>query len=206
MIENEKFKEIDEKVKREVALKEESSLPTPSNLAFKYDESKTIDQNANDLVELKASKVASEDEQFIEQIAETKKKAIEKSAAANKEIHIAKKEAEKINALTQIDVAFYEQWKYVLNWGGIKEPTKRIFSIFMLLLILPFFTIVTLVITLPISIVKTLLMTINNLIEEVKTFGKLARSIALSLFIIGIMALIAYIIYFYLNKYGIIKF
>ena len=56
---------------RQVDQIENQSLP-----AFKYDENKSIDQNANDLSELVANKVALEDEKFLEDVAETKKEAI----------------------------------------------------------------------------------------------------------------------------------
>ena len=75
----------------------------------------------------------------------------------------------------------------------------------MLFLILPFYTIVTVFITLPISIIKTLFGAINNLLEEISKFGKIARSIAFTVLIIGMLALIAYIILSLLNKYGIIN-
>lgn len=171
---------------------------------FKYDEAKTIDQNANDLVELMASKEASEDKEFVDEIAETKKETIKESAKINKDIHILKKSAEKVVAITEKDKAFYEQWNLILNWGGIKAPITKPLAIFLLFLILPFYTLVTIVITLPVSILKTLFGAINALLEEIKTFGKIARSIAFTILIIATLALIAYVIMFNLDKFNII--
>ena len=178
----------------------------PSLPAFKYDANKSIDQNANDLVELIASKEASEDKQFVDTVAETKKETIRESAKINKDIHLAKKEAEKVNAITEKDKAFYEQWNLILGWGGIKAPVTKPLAIFLLFLILPFYTLVTVFITLPISILKTLFGAINTLLEEIKSFGKIARSIAFTVLIVGTLVLIGYLILFYLEKEILIKY
>jgi hypothetical protein len=196
---------VESEKKQEVAtsninLEEKPSLPN-----FKYDEAKTIDENASDISELVANKMALEDERFVGEVAETKKEAIKESARVNKDIHLTKKEAEKIEALTEVDKAFFEQWKPILIWGGLKAPCKKTLATFLLWLILPFYTIVTITITLPISIIKTLFSAINNLLEEVKTFGTIARSIAFTLLIIGALGLIAFIIMSLLDKYNIIQ-
>lgn len=188
--------------KQEVSNIENANLDLPT---FAYNEQKTIDENANDLTELVANKEALKDQDFINEVATTKKEAIKESAKTNKDIHLAKKEAEKVSALNEIDKAFYEKWKLILTWGGVKEPITKGLSIFLLFLILPFYTIVTVFITLPISIIKTLFGAINNLLEEISKFGKIARSIAFTVLIIGMLALIAYIILSLLNKYGIIN-
>lgn len=183
----------------EESIKDETLLPT-----FSYDEKKTIDQNANDLTELVANEVALKDKSFIETVSETKKETIKESALKNKEIHLAKKEAEKVNALNDIDRAFHEKWKLILSWGGVREPITKSLAIFLVILILPFFTVSTVFITVPISIIKTLLGAINNLLEEISKFGKLARSIAFTLLILGILVIIAYIILINLRRFKII--
>jgi 5,10-methenyltetrahydromethanopterin hydrogenase len=182
-------------------VEEEKSPQLP---IFKYDENKTIDQNANDLVELMASKEASEDKEFVDTIAETKKETIKESAKINKDIHIIKKSAEKVVAITEKDRAFYEQWNLILGWGGIKAPVTKPLAVFLLFLILPFYTLVTICVTLPVSILKTLFGAINSLLEEIKTFGKIARSIAFTILVLATIALVVYIVLFNLDKYNII--
>ena len=183
---------------KEELITEETKLPT-----FKYDNEKAIDENASDLIELSASQEALNDSRFIQDIAETKKEQIKESAKINKEIHSTKKMAEKINALTERDKAFYEQWKAILNFGGVREPTTKIFSIFMLFIILPFYVLSTLIITIPISIVNVLFSKINELFTKISEFGKIGRSLAITVLILCGVALIAYIVYCYLHKYGI---
>lgn len=192
---------------KEIEKQEVSNIENvnPDLPTFAYNDEKTIDENANDLTELVANKEALKDQDFINEVATTKKEAIKESAKTNKDIHLAKKEAEKVSALNEIDKAFYEKWKLILTWGGVKEPVTKGLAIFLLFLILPFYTIVTVFITLPISIIKTLFGAINNLLEEISKFGKIARSIAFTVLIIGMLALIAYIILSLLNKYGIIN-
>lgn len=185
---------------RQVDQIENQSLP-----AFKYDENKSIDQNANDLSELVANKVALEDEKFLEDVAETKKEAIKESAKVNRDIHLTKKEAEKIEALTKVDTAFYEQWKPILEWAGLKRPCKKNLEIFVLWLALPFYTLVTIGVTLPLSIIKTFFSAINSLLEEIKTFGKIARSIAFTILILGSLTAIIFIVLSILDKYGLIN-
>lgn len=192
--------EIEEVKQQELELQEkrETSLP-----AFSYDNEKPIDENASDLIELNASKEALNDDDFIQDIAETKKEQIKESAKINKEIHTTKKIAEKLNALNERDKAFYEQWKSVLTFGGIKEPTTKAFSIFMLFIILPFYIVSTIGITIPISIINVLFSKINDLFVRIAEFGKIGRGLSLTILIIGFVALIGYIIYYYLHMYGI---
>lgn len=222
-MEDEKRKQIDKLVVEELMLEsgkenilhnnkvsvvnqqEKNPVNEPSLPSFKYDDTKTIDQNANDLIELKASERASQDKLFVDEVAETKKETIKESARVNKDIHLIKKDAEKITALTEKDRAFYEQWKPILEWGGIKDPVTRKLAIFLIILIMPFYVTVTIGITLPIAIIKTLFKSINILLEEIKTFGKIARSIAFTILILGTISLIAFIIVYNLQKYGIIN-
>lgn len=197
---------LPEKKEEEISLPQKDiSLPQKEMKAFAYDEKKTVDENASDLMELKASQVALDDEQFVNDVADTKKKQIKESAKANKDIHLAKKEAEKVNALTEIDKAFYEKWKVPLQFGGIQEATTRGFSIFMLFLILPFFTVLTLCIIMPINMIKTLFKAINKLFLEIDEFGKVGRSICLTLLILLGMFLVAVIVISLLYKFGIIN-
>ena len=172
---------------------------------FQYDKSKTMDENATDLVELEGSQKALNDDDFIDKISETKKDQINQSATLNKDIHVAKKTAEKIEATTKVDSAFYEEWKSVLLWGGIEAPAKKPFMIFMLLIILPFFIVDKCIFELPLAIVRSFFGAINGLLEKIKTFGKIARGIAFSILILAVIATLIYLLLFFLNKYGIIN-
>lgn len=173
--------------------------------SYKYDESKSMDDNASDLAELKATGEAIKDNEFIGKVAEKKKEQISQSADLNKDIRINKKTAEKIHSATEIDEAFFEQWKPVLTWGGIEAPSKKTFMVFMLILILPFYIIEKCVFELPLAIIKSFFGAINGLLEKIKTFGKISRGIAFSILILGVIALCAYVILFYLDKYNIIS-
>lgn len=179
--------------------------PQPHMPKFQYDSTKTMDENATDLVELEGSQKALNDDTFIDKISETKKDQINQSANLNKDIHVAKKTAEKIEATTKVDSAFYDEWKSVLGWGGIDAPAKKPFMVFMLILILPFFIVDKCVFELPIAIVRSFFGAINGLLEKIKTFGNIARGIAFSILILGIIALIIYLILYFLNRYGVIK-
>lgn len=212
----EKAKELADKAKEEnvVPNNDEPIEESKANLTnvddaklpqYRYDNSKTMDENASDLAELKATGAALEDDKFIGDIAEKKKEQISQSADLNKDIRVSKKTAEKIEANTKIDQAFYEQWKPVLSWGGIDAPSKKTFMVFMLVLILPFYIIEKCVFELPLAIVKSFFGAINGLLEKIKTFGKISRGIAFSILIIAGLALIVYLILFYLDKYGIIN-
>lgn len=179
--------------------------PQPHMPKFQYDKTKTMDENATDLVELEGSQKALNDDTFIDKISETKKDQINQSANLNKDIHVAKKTAEKIEATTKVDSAFYDEWKSVLSWGGIDAPAKKPFMVFMLILILPFFIVDKCIFELPIAIIRSFFGAINGLLEKIKTFGNIARGISFSILILGIIALIIYLILYFLNRYGVIK-
>ncbi len=191
--------------KQEIASTDLKQVEKPTLPTFKYDEKKSVDENASDISELVANKIALEDGAFVSEVAETKKEAIKESAKVNKEIHLTKKEAEKIVALNERDEAFFEQWKPILTWGGLKEPCKKSLATFLLWLILPFYTIVTIGITLPLSMISTLFGAINGLLEEIKTFGKIARSIAFTILILGTIGIVALIILSILDKYNVVQ-
>lgn len=190
----------EEEKQNELSVKEETKPSLPN---FKYDEKKPIDENASDLIELSASQEALNDTEFIKDIAETKKEQIKQSAQINKEIHSTKKIAEKLNALNERDKAFFEQWKAVLSFGGIREPTTRGFSIFMLIIIMPFYIVVTMGIVIPISIVNVLFSKINELFTKINEFGKIGRGIAFTVLVCAILWLVYQIVTYYLHIWGI---
>lgn len=169
------------------------------------DSSQKINEKGTSVVELGAIKVATEDDKFIQQIADVKKEQIQNSVNANAEILKTKKEAEKIDALTEQDKAIYQRWKSVLMFGGIKESHTKLFLRLMIILILPIYVITTLLIKVPFSIVNTLLGVINDTINKIADFGKAAKRIAISILVILLVVVIGYVIYFFLNKYGIIN-
>lgn len=202
--------ELADEIKRngDIAKTDDTAIadpPQPHMPKFQYDKTKTMDENATDLVELEGSQKALNDDTFIDKISETKKDQINQSANLNKDIHVAKKTAEKIEATTKVDSAFYDEWKSVLGWGGIDAPAKKPFMVFMLILILPFFIVDKCIFELPIAIIRSFFEAINGLLEKIKTFGNIARGIAFSILILGIIALIIYLILYFLNRYGVIK-
>jgi hypothetical protein len=53
--------------------------------------------------------------------------------------------------------------------------------------------------------ISTLFGAINGLLEEIKTFGKIARSIAFTILILGTIGIVALIILSILDKYNVIQ-
>lgn len=178
----------------------DTGMPT-----YEYDKSKTVDQNATELIELKASSEAIKDADFINQVAEDKKAQVKASSESNKKIQKFKKEAESIRAETDKDIAYYEKDKFILQWGGIDERPSKALSTFFKWMIVPFYTISKIGISIPFAIVKTFLHEINDLLEEVTAFGKAAKRICFSVLVIGILCAVAYTILVLLNRFGIIN-
>lgn len=169
-------------------------------LKVELDKDKTYTEQAKDLVGVMATQKAIEDEDLVKDITEAKKEELRTGADANlKEEQAKAKTAEKT-----LQEANYGVYEGVATYAGVKKPLPKgmqrvLFSI------LSFFQIVVLILVgTPTSIINILADCVDGIFKKLSSIAKSARVLVVSLLVIGVVALVTYIVITTLQKYSII--
>ena len=169
-------------------------------LKVELDKDKTYTEQAKDLVGVMATQKAIEDEDIVKDITEAKKEELRTGADANlKEEQAKAKTAEKT-----LQEANYGVYEGVATYAGVKKPLPKgmqrvLFSI------LSFFQIVVLILVgTPTSIINILADCVDSIFKKLSSIAKSARVLVVSLLVIGVVALVTYIVITTLQKYSII--
>lgn len=169
-------------------------------LKVELDKDKTYTEQAKDLVGVMATQKAIEDEDLVKDITEAKKEELRTGADANlKEEQAKAKTAEKT-----LQEANYGVYEGVATYAGVKKPLPKgmqrvLFSI------LSFFQIVVLILVgTPTSIINILADCVDSIFKKLSSIAKSARVLVVSLLVIGVVALVTYIVITTLQKYSII--
>lgn len=163
------------------------------DLQFEVDKNKSFNEQAKDMVGAIATKNAIEDVNLQKDITDTKKKELKNNA--EKEL---KKEQESLQE------AEYGVYKGIASYAGIKKPLpqkyqKILFFMYMVLLF-PFQVTVGSVF----CIVNYFADCADSFFEKLSSITKSAKTLVLSLLVLGSVALAIYIIINLLQKYHII--
>lgn len=163
------------------------------DLQFEVDKSKSFNEQAKDMVGAIATKQAIEDVNLQKDITDTKKKELKNNA--EKEL---KKEQESLQE------AEYGVYKGIASYAGIKKPLpqkyqKILFFMYMVLLF-PFQVTVGSVF----CIVNYFADCADSFFEKLSSITKSAKTLVLSLLVLGSVALAIYIVINLLQKYHII--
>ena len=167
-------------------------------LKVELDKDKTYTEQAKDLVGVMATQKAIEDEDLVKDITEAKKEELRTGADANlKEEQAKAKTAEKT-----LQEANYGVYEGVATYAGVKKPLPKgmqrvLFSI------LSFFQIVVLILVgTPTSIINILADCVDSIFKKLSSIAKSARVLVVSLLVIGVVALVTYIVITTLQKYS----
>ena len=163
------------------------------DLQFEVDRNKSFNEQAKDMVGAIATKNAIEDVNLQKDITDTKKKELKNNA--EKEL---KKEQESLQE------AEYGVYKGIASYAGIKKPLpqkyqKILFFMYMVLLF-PFQVTVGSVF----CIVNYFADCADSFFEKLSSITKSAKTLVLSLLVLGSVALAIYIVINLLQKYHII--
>lgn len=194
-----------EEENKEELIKTEVDSSTLTNvdksIHIELDKSKSVKEQAKDIVNLAATAKAVEDEHLVDDITNLKKEELKQSAETSlKEEHIKSKESEK-----KLQEANYGTYEGIAELIGLKKPLPNRMLKCLMFILMPFLILYYTIIGLITGIINITMDCVNAVVLRFAEFTKPAKKIILFLLTVFIVAMIVLTILFFLRKYGIIQ-
>jgi hypothetical protein len=198
-------KAIREKAKEVVEATEIPKEPSAveafkQQVEFQLDTTKTYEEQAKDLIGVRATEKAIQDEDLTKGVTDRKKAEILNHADA----HLKKEEAENKKAEILLQEANYGVYNGVATYAGIKKPLPQKMQNILFAILSAVQTILLLSFGLPISAINILADGVDSVVKKLATLTKSARWIVLLAILAGIVWLIVLLVKYFLVKAGII--
>ena len=161
---------------------------------------KSYDEQASDFVDAVSARRAVEDETLVDSVAQSKKKGIIHRANAS----LKKEEAENKNADAILQEANFNAYSGVAAYAGIKKPLPQKMQTVLFTILSAIQLIILIIIGVPISIFNILCDSVDTSFEKLASLTKAARKLVYALLGIGAVALIVFVVRYYLLKFGIL--
>lgn len=181
--------------------KEQSAVEVfKQQVDFKIDTTKSYEEQAKDLIGVKATEKAIEDEDLTKGVTDRKKAEILNHADA----HLKKEEAENKKADTLLQEANYGVYEGVATYAGIKKPLPQKMQNILFAILSAVQTFLLILLGVPISLINILADGVDSVVKKLSTLTKSARWIVLFAILAGIIWLIFILVKYFLQKAGII--
>lgn len=171
----------------------------PRQIEFQVDKTKSYSEQAKDLVGVKATEKALEDEELAKNVTDRKKAEILNHADA----HLKQEEAENQKAETTLQAAKYGVYEGVANYAGIKKPLPQKMQNILFTILSAVQTILLIVFGIPVSIINIVADGIDSVVKKLSNITKSARWIVLAALGGGVAWIIFQIIKHFLENAGI---
>jgi Fe2+ transport system protein B len=169
-------------------------------LDFKLDQTKSYEEQAKDLIGVKATEKAIQDEDLTKGVTDRKKAEILNHADA----HLKQEEAENKKADISLQEANYGVYEGVATYAGIKKPLPQKMQNILFSILSAFQTLLLIAFGLPISAINIIADGVDSVVKKLGTLTKSARWIVLVGILVGIGWVFFLIIKYFLVKTGII--
>lgn len=169
-------------------------------LEFKFDTTKPPNEQAKDIVDVKATAIAIEDEDLTKGVTDRKKAEILNHADA----HLKKEEAENKKADTLLQEANYGVYEGVATYAGIKKPLPQKMQKILFAILSAVQTILLILFGVPISLINIIADGVDSVVKKLANITRSARWIVLISLLAGLVWLIFLIIKYFFAKAGII--
>ena len=184
---------------------EESSNNALKNLdksiKVELDKSKTVKEQAQDLVELAATMKAVEDDSLVSDITGLKKEELKQNAETSlKQEHIKSKESEK-----KLQEASYGVYEGIADLIGLKKPLPNKMLKVLMFILMPLLICYYSVMGLITGIINVTMDCVNSVVVRFAEFTKPAKKIILFLLVLFLCGSVALIVVHYLKLYNIIQ-
>lgn len=168
-------------------------------LRYNYDSDKTFEDNAKNLSTFVATKKAFEDNKFIDEIAENKKREL---AEASKK-HLKSEMAESKKAEKSLQESIFGTYDGIANLIGLQKSLPTVMLKILMLFMQPILTIVFVCVGLVAGIVNIFMDSLNTVVQRFTNLARETKKLIKSLFVIAIIVLIFLIINYVLELFNI---
>lgn len=181
--------------------KEQSAVEAfKQQVEFQVDRTKSYEEQAKDLVGLKATEKAIQDDDLTKGVTDRKKAEILNHADA----HLKKEEAENKKADTLLQEANYGVYEGVATYAGIKKPLPQKMQNILFAILSAVQTILLIAFGIPISLINIIADGVDSIVKKLGNITRSARWIVLIALAAGVVWLILLIVKYFLTKSGII--
>lgn len=168
-------------------------------IEFQVDKTKSYSEQAKDLVGVKATEKALEDEELAKNVTDRKKAEILNHADA----HLKQEEAENQKAETTLQAAKYGVYEGVANYAGIKKPLPQKMQNILFTILSAVQTILLIAFGIPVSIINIVADGIDSVVKKLSNITKSARWIVLAALSGGVVWIIFRVVKHFLENVGI---
>lgn len=162
---------------------------------------KSYDEQASDFVDAVSARKAVEDETLVDSVAQSKKKGIIHRANAT----LKKEEAESKNADTILQEANFNAYSGVAALAGIKKPLPQKMQVVLFTILSAVQLIIFILVGVPISVFNIVCDSVDTSFTKLASLTKAARKLVVALLGIGAVALVVFVVRFYLLRFGILS-
>ena len=168
-------------------------------LRYNYDSDRTFEDNAKNLSTFVATKKAFEDESFIDEITENKKKELTEASKKTLKSEMAEsKKAEK-----SLQESIFGTYDGIANLIGLQKSLPTVMLKVLMWLMQPVLTVVFISIGLVTGIINIFMDALNAIVRRFTNLAQETKKLIKSLFVIAIIILIALIVNYILKIFGI---
>lgn len=164
---------------------------TTPNLRVEIDKTKPVDSQVKEYVNALAMEKALQDERLTQELTEKARQKL----VNNAEAELKSEKAENTKADVEIQQAQYGAFEGVAKYAGISHhlPLKMQQIIFTILSVIQ--GIFLILFGIPVSVINIVVEQVDSVVTKLNSVAKSVRRIMLSSFVIGIVALIIFLVY-----------
>lgn len=171
------------------------------DIKLELDKTKSLKEQAKDVVDLAATSKAVQDEKLVDDITNLKKEELKTNAESSlKEEQVKSKETEK-----KLQEANYGVYNGIATLIGLKKPLPNPMLKALMWILSPFLVLYYFIIGLITGIINITMDCINSIVIRFAEFTKPAKKIILFVLLLAVVGSIIITIVFLLKKYGVIQ-
>lgn len=164
------------------------------------DKSKSVSEQAEDMVEAAATAAAVEDDELVQDLTDIKKDELKHGFEAK----LKRKQSESANAETELQKANYGNYQGIAELIGLKKPLPNATLKALMLILQPILVVYYAVVGSVTGIINITMECVNSIAERFVEFTKSAKKIIVIVFLIALITIIILVILAILRKYQVI--
>ena len=164
------------------------------------DKSKSVKDQAKDLVEVASTAKAVEDEQLVNDLTELKKKELLEGAQSN----VKEEQAKGAHAEKNLQDANYGVYSGIADLIGLKKPLPNATLKALMVILQPILVVYYVIVGFITGVINITMDCINAITERFVDFTKNAKRVIIAAFIVALLVIVWLVIYWLLRKYGVI--
>lgn len=189
-------KEIQEKIDAALVVSEKQPI---DHLKIKIDNTKSFEEQAQDVATVIATTKALEDEGLVKQITDLKKDELTETAEAN----VKKSKAKSQDAEKELQTALFGVYEGLASYMGLKRDLPKLMLKVLMFFVQPILGLLLLICGLVVGTINILMDGVNSIAEKFATLSEITKRIVKSLLWLAVVGLVYLVLRYVLSRFGI---